>query len=143
MAVTTIDGELIGLWVSADSGVTYKEIVCAEDQSLEGTRTTTTRVTKCGSLKSKGPASWSMPFAGVASTTPESTQISADELISYFQNGTTLMFKFEHATDETILHRSGSGFLSGYTEEYPAEDYVGFNGTVEIEGDLTLVAPVS
>lgn len=139
--MANIDGELIGLFISADSGTTWKEIVCAEDQSLEGTRNTTSRVTKCGTLKSKGPASWSMPFAGVAKTDPESDEVSAQDMIEYFQEGTELDFKFAHKTDESILYRQGTGFLSGYTEEYPAEDFVGFNGTVEISGDLVLTEP--
>jgi hypothetical protein len=141
MAVTAIDGELVALYVSADSGTTWKEIVCAEDQSLEGSRNTTSRPTKCGILKSKGPVGWSMPFAGVASITPESTQVSAQQMITYFQNGTDLDFKFAHKTDADILYREGSGFISAYTEEYPTEDYVGFSGTIEIEGDLILTEP--
>jgi hypothetical protein len=82
-----------------------------------------------------------MPFSGVANTTPETGEVSAQDVIEWFQNGTSLKFKFAHATDETKLYREGDGFLSGYTENYPAEDYVGFSGTVEIEGDLVLTVP--
>lgn len=146
MAVKKIEGELIGLLISTvlvnPQAADWKEVVCSEDLSVEGTRNTSSRVTRCGTLKSKGIPSYSFPIAGVANATPEAGQVSADDLMSYFQNGTDLLIKLVHKDDATIYYRQGQGFLSGYTEEVPVEDVVGFSGTVEIDGNLTLVAPV-
>jgi hypothetical protein len=143
MALTKIDGSLVGLWISTDGGTTWKEVVCAEEShTLSGSSTTNTRRTKtCGPIRSTAFDGWTMSGAGVANTTPESDEVSADDLIVLMQGATEVDVKMAHSTDDGLYYREGTGSFSAYSEDAPEGDAVGFDYTIEISGNLTVVAP--
>lgn len=144
MALTKIEGSLIGTWISFDLVTpAWKEIVCAEESSgLTGGSTVNTRRTKdCGPLKSVAFDGWTMTGAGVANATPTVTEVSADDLVTTTQDATKVLVKMAHKTDDDVYYRQGAGYFSAYSEEAPEGDAVGFDYTIEIDGNLTIVAP--
>jgi hypothetical protein len=144
MALTKIDGSLVGLWISTNLVTpAWKEVVCAEEShTLSGSATTTTRRTKtCGALRSVGFDGWTMTGAGVANTTPTATEVSADDLLVLAQGATPVLVKMQSATGTGVYYRQGKGTFSAYSEDAPEGDALGFDYTIEIDGNLTIVAP--
>lgn len=140
MAITKIAGKLVKLQISTDGGTTFKTVVCAEDSNLDGSTEVNSRDTKCGVLKSFGNTSWTLTGSGVANATPEATEVSADEILTMFQDTTTVNFKITHDTGDTIIYRTGAGSFSAYSESHPSADLVDFDYTLEVDGDIDISA---
>lgn len=142
MAVTKIEGKLVGLFISTNIAVpAYKEVICSTGHSMEGTRDTSSVATKCGIYKSKGLPNYTIPVSGLGDATPDAGKMSADQLLELFDSGDDFLWKTVHATDDALIYRQGQGYFSGYSEEYPAEGYMTFDGTIEVEGNIVIVAP--
>lgn len=139
----SIPGKLVGLFISTVLDVpVWKEVVCGQDVGVEGSKDVTTVRTKCGVLKTAGDPSWNITGSGVANHTPGATELSADELITILQGDTDVLVKLEHATDDAIYYRQGQGIMTAYSESAGESDPISFDFTIEISGNLTIVAPV-
>jgi hypothetical protein len=141
MAITKIEGKLVKLEISTNLVTpAYKMVVCAEDSTLDGSTDVNTRNTKCGVFKSNGNVSWTLSGSGVANATPDSDELSADEILTLFQDSTNVLWKLTHETGDTIIYREGQGFFSAYSEGHPADDLVGFDYTLEVDGTIEIAA---
>lgn len=141
MAVTKIEGKFVSLEISTNLVTpAYKMVVCAEDSNLDGSTEVNTRDTKCGVYKTFGNTSWTLTGSGMANATPDSDEVSADEILTIFQDGTPVLWKITHTTGDTIIYRQGQGTFSAYSETHPAADLVGFDYTLEVDGDVDISA---
>lgn len=142
MATNAIQGDLVGVFYSTNLVTpAWKEIVCAENTGTDGSRDVNTRRTKCGVVKGYGPAAWTITGSGTHNHTPGGSQGSADELATIFQDETPILVKVVHAVDDDLLYRSGQGQVTRFTESLNSGDPASFDFTIDIEGDLVLVAP--
>lgn len=133
-----IQGDVVGVWASTDGGTTWKEIVCAENTGVDGSRDVNSKRTKCGVIKGYGPASWQITGSGAANSAPGTGKASSQDLIGWFNDETPLTMKVAHATDAALYYRSGAGQLSKYTETANSGDAVAFDFTFDISGALTI-----
>lgn len=141
MATTKIEGKLVTLEISTNLVTpAYKMVVCAEDSSLSGSTEVNSRDTKCGVFKSFGNTSWTLEGSGVANATPEADEVSADEILTIFQDSTPVLWKITHTSGDTVIYRQGEGTFSAYSETHPATDLVGFDYTLEVDGDIDISA---
>jgi hypothetical protein len=142
MATNEIQGDLILLSISTvlttPLATDFKEVVCAENAGVEGTKDVNTRRTKCGPIKGFGPANYTFNITGAANTAPTSTQISASTLASMFANNTPILVKLVHSTTSSLFTRIGQGQITRYAETANSGEVVGFDATIEISGGLTL-----
>lgn len=132
-----IEGKLVGVWISTNlTTPAYKEIVCGQDTGLDGSKNITTLETKCGTLKTAGPANWQLTGSGVANSEPGTNELSADELIGIMQGDTQVLVKLVHATDTALYYRQGTGTMTAYSESGSVSDSITFDFTIEIDGNL-------
>jgi hypothetical protein len=138
MAVTKILGKDVTLSISTNLVTpAYLAVVCAEDSTLDGSTEVNSRDTKCGVLKSFGNTSWTLTGSAVANTTPTVGEMSADEVLTVFQDSTEVLFKLEDAAGG--IYRQGRGTFSAYSESHPSADLVAFDFTLEVDGDIDIV----
>jgi hypothetical protein len=135
-----IPGNLVGVWISTNLVTAdWKEVVCGQDASLDGSKDVTTTVTKCGVIKTTSDPSWSFSGSGILNYTPGAAELSSDELITILQGDTDVLVKLAYATDDTLYYREGQGVMTAYGEASTPGDPVSFTYTIEVSGDLTLV----
>lgn len=141
MALTKIEGKLVDVQISTNLVTpAWKKIVCSTDAGLDGSVDTTTVNTKCGVLKARGNVGWTFTGSGMVNQTPGVNEISATEVATLFQDGTAILVKLAHVTTESIFYRSGQGTISAYSESAGVEDNVGYDFTIEIDGNLDFTA---
>jgi hypothetical protein len=135
-----IEGKLVGAFISTNLVTpAWKEIVCGQDTGIDGSKNITTLETKCGTLKTAGPANWQLTGSGVANTTPDSDEISADDLIDIMQGSGQVLVKLVHATTAALYYRQGTGTMTAYSESGSVSDSITFDFTIEIDGNLDIV----
>jgi hypothetical protein len=140
MATNEIQGDLVGLYFSTNLVTPdWKEVVCAENTGLDGTRDVNSKRTKCGVIKGFGPSAYSITGSGAANTTPGTGKMSADDILDLFQNETDVLVKMEHATTAALYSRVGKGQVTRYSETANTGDVVSYDLTVDISGPLTLL----
>lgn len=118
----------------------YKEVVCSIDNGLSGTRDVNTQSTKCGVIKGKGQPNYTITGSLAANHTPESDEVSADELIALFDSGANFLFKLADATTPANYYRQGTGFFSDYNETANDGSNVEADFTIEVIGSLDITS---
>src|SRR5574338_316741 len=112
-------------------GVTYKKAVCKKsfDWSIEPQ--ITQEDTDCGPLIAVGTVKFSFNFELVLNTTPNSsTEVSANEIANYANNGTTVYIQTESTADSgASYYRQASGLLSNYKESAAVNGLLTATGT--------------
>lgn len=143
MATTTIDSNDVALYISTNlTTPSYKEIVCAKDHNLDTSKDVNTVKTKtCGPLVSAGATTVKIGGSGVASTTPESDELSADDVAVLNDASTPVLVKLEHRTDPTKYYRAFQGIFTSYSENLPVDGTVDFDYELTSQGTITYVAP--
>lgn len=140
--VNAIQGDMVGLFVStvlvSPQTTDWKEVVCAENTGVSGSRDVNKKRTKCGVVKGFGPIDWQITGTGTLNSAPSTGQLSGNDLIALCQNETDVLVKVVHATTSTLYTRQGQGQFSKHTESANTGDPLSFDFTIEIEGNLTL-----
>jgi hypothetical protein len=143
MATNEIQGDLVGLFIStvltSPTTSDWKEVVCADNTGVEGSRDVNTRRTKCGIVRGFGPAAWRITANGTHNSAPGTNQISGATLTSMFQDETPLLIKVQHATTTSLYTRQGLGQITSYSENANAGDALGYELTIDVSGKFTLV----
>jgi hypothetical protein len=145
MATNEIQGDVVGLWITTvltgTVAADWKEVVCAENTGVDGSRDVNKKRTKCGVVKGYGPADWSINGTGANNSSPATGQVSSDDLAVYFQDGTDILVKVAHATTEALYYRQGQGQITKFNEGANTGDPLSFDFTIDISGDLTFTPP--
>ena len=140
--MATIQAKDAVLQLSTD-GVTYKSVVCEIGHTYNRSRSTNSVETKCYggvALVSIGALSGSIDFQGAFETQPSSTQVSANDINTYFENGTYMYWKLEVPTGGADRYRQGRGYITDLSEDAQIGDILQFSFTVTIDGDVDIVA---
>ena len=113
----------------------YSSVVCMLSAELSGSRDVTTVSTWCGSSKAGGTPNWTFSGELVLNTDPDpDDELSSAQLIALFESGDNFLWKLAHATTPADYFRSGTGFLSSYSESAPEDDTIRSSFTVEVIG---------
>lgn len=130
------------LQLSTD-GSTYKSVVCEIGHTLNRERSTNSVETKCyGGVAyvSVGALSGSIDFTGLFETQPSASQVSADDILGYIENGTYLYWKLSSGLSGDERYRQGNGYVTSDSEDAQIGDNVGFNFTLTIDGAIDISA---
>jgi hypothetical protein len=135
MAVETLEGSVVSLSISTNiTTPDYKEMVCAEETSISGSRDINKRKTKCGTDVKISEPEYVVNGSGAAKKTPATGELSANELQSIFDNGTLVLVK---VTDDDGYTRIGQGYMTSYNETANEGEAVGFDFQIDIQGSVT------
>lgn len=141
MAVETLKSNDIGVFISSDSGTTWKEVVCGTDITIDSSKNINRKKSKCGTHTAASEPEYTVSFGGVANITPTAlSEVSAQELAVLDAATSAIMVKVEHRTDPTKYHRSGTGYISSYTENLALDDTMDFDIEFAVDGDLDLTS---
>jgi hypothetical protein len=134
--VNSIKGKDVIIGISTNLVTpSYKTIVCRINGGLGSTADVQTQDTTCGKAKARGGASFTITGSGIANTTPGGSEMSAEELMALMISGDSFLWKMESATPADY-YRAGTGFLQSYNETANNGEDVGFDFTIEVQGDV-------
>jgi hypothetical protein len=141
MAVTTIQGSAVPFAISTDAGTTYKTVVCNKAWGLTVDTTVNEDESDCGRHVGLGTVKASFSIDGLYNTTPSSTEISGEELLSLATNKTSFLFKTQYPTSGSPgadLYAQGSAYLTNYQITKSTNSLIGFSGTILVDGNLDI-----
>lgn len=122
-------------------GVTYKAVVCEQGHTYNRERSTNSIETKCyGGVASVsiGAKSGTIDFTGAFETQPSTEQVSANDIMGYFENATYIYWLIESPTGVgNERYRQGRGYITSLSEDSQIGEVVIYNFTLTIDGDVT------
>lgn len=126
--MAALDSVGIPIQISADSGTTWKTMICLTEWSLEGTVETTETETFCGKVTGLGTPSYTISTSAVADFAPSVSQVSLEDVQGWFLAKTSLKFKAEYpAGTGADYYRAGDVRFSGVTETLAVGESVAFD----------------
>lgn len=135
-ALTPIQARNVPFAVGTD-GVTYKNLVCKKLWGLTLTPTIVEEETDCGIAVGSGAVKFQFNFEIVMNTTISgATEISANTMMGYANNGTLIYVLLQSSTDYI---RRGSGYISNYQESAPQGGFITATGTITGNGTIATV----
>lgn len=140
--MATIQAKDAVLELSTD-GVSYKSVVCEIGHTYNRERSTNSVETKCYggvALVSIGAMSGSIDFTGAFETAPSGTQVSANEINDYVEDGTYLYFRLS-VNSGADRYRQGRGYITTLSEDAQTGDILQYSFTLTIDGAVTVDAP--
>lgn len=141
-----IRGQLVPLEISTDSGVTWKVLICLLSNDLNMTRETLTApFTKCDTAtaaldRAPGALTWEVAFDALVDDSPLSTQLTAADLLTLVNNGTTVMVRQQYDGTGSDFYTVGSAIITAFSITNPADGFTGFSGTFSGSGALDITA---
>ena len=140
MAVTTLLGQNVPITISTDAGSNYRNIVCNKAWGFTGDTSITEDESDCGPHTAVGQAKWSFSFEGLLNTTPESTEVSGEELLSLWANKTSFLIMAQYPASGgsagTDLYIQGSCYLTNYQVNKTTNGFISFTGTLTGDGNI-------
>lgn len=143
MATTTVQSNLVPIAVSTDSGSTYKNVVCKKSWNFNHETSTTSEETDCGTLTGIGSNTWSFDVEGVMNTTPASTELSAEDLLSIAHNQTNVLVRAQYPTSGTPgtdIYIQGSAYITNFRVVNTVGNLMTFTATITGTGVLDITA---
>lgn len=125
-----------------ESGTTgsYLTLICETENSMDGTANVTTTVTKCSTVQTVSPPVYNFNFDAVADTAPTATEVSYEQMLSWFNGNTLLDFKRESPSGGANFYQQGTGYVSSLGDAAPAEGAFTFSGTFAVTGAMDIIA---
>lgn len=94
--MTTVQGELAPLDLSADAGATFKTLVCLETYDLKLDTTVTQTETSCGIATGLGAIKFVASGSAVMEAEPDETMVTQKDMIAWQLSKTLLKLKTEY-----------------------------------------------
>lgn len=145
MATNELQADVLGLWISTvltnPSSSDWKELVCAENTGVSGSRDVNKKRTKCGVIKGYGPVDWQITGSGTTNTTPGTGKLSGNEVVDLFQDEIPVLVKIAHSTNDSLYYREGQGQFSKFTETANTGDPLSFDFTLDVSGLMATTPP--
>lgn len=94
--MTTIQGELAPLYLSSDTGVTWKTLVCLETYDVPLQTTVNQTETNCGVAVGLGAIKFDPKGSAVCEAAPTNSQVTYKDMVQWQTAKTLLMFKTEY-----------------------------------------------
>jgi hypothetical protein len=145
MATTTIKGKDFLLKLSPDNGTSKYTLVCLEGHSYSGKRNKTKRDTQCGAIVSRGEPERTIQVTGVVNTTPAALaagvgEASLELIQSWFENDTALtMYRQMPVATGDDFKQQGTVYIEELGDDVKVGEYMSFNLTLGVDGNLTIV----
>lgn len=138
---TALASRDVPVMLSTDD-ITYKKVVCKKAWNLSIDPQIVEEDSDCGPLIAPGTVKWSVDMEFIMNLTPNgSTEISANEVAGYANNGTTVYIKLLYPDPGgTSFYRQGSGLITNYKENAPVNGLVSATCTFKGSGTLDLSA---
>lgn len=143
MAVTTVQGSSVPFAISTDSGTTYRTLVCNKAWGFTGDTTVNEDESDCGRHVGLGTTKAEFSIEGLYNTTPASTEISGEELLSLWANKTLFAIKVQYPTSGSPggdLFIQGNAYLTNYQVNKATNSLISFTGTILIDGNVDITA---
>lgn len=141
MAVTTLATSAVPVALSADAGTTYKSIVCRKSVALDVDSAVNEEQTDCGNFVSLGPVKWGFDVEGIVNTSPESTEVSYEDLLGYSNGQTSLLVRMQHPTSGspgTNLYAQGACYITNLKLSGPSGSLLSFSCRITGTGTLDI-----
>lgn len=94
--MTTIQGELAPLLLSADGGVTFKTLVCLETYNVPLATQVNEVDTNCGVAIGLGPVKFTPSGSAVCEAAPVAGQVTYHDMVNWQVTKQSLVFKSEY-----------------------------------------------
>lgn len=94
--MTTVQGELAPLYLSADGGNTFKLLVCLETYDLKLDTTVNQTETSCGIATGLGAIKFSATGSAVMEAEPDGSMVTMKDMTGWQLNKTLLRLKTEY-----------------------------------------------
>lgn len=127
MATIAASGFLLEL--SADSGSTWKSVVCEVDSSAKFDSTSNSVLTKCGTFSVAGEQTASIDYNGIVKSDPGASELSYEQLHTYWLAGTSLMSRRENPAGGANLYQKMTGQITSMSDASAAGELVAFSFT--------------
>ena len=139
---TTIQSSGVPFRISTDGGETWKNVVCKQTGTFNGSTSSNQEESDCGPFIGLGSPSWTVDFTGIVNLTPNSpTEISAKDLFDIWQDKTEVKVSWLSGDGSgDNVYREGSAFITSYTENAQIGNLFNFNMTLTGNGSLTTTA---
>jgi hypothetical protein len=128
------------LMISADAGVTWKQLVCLNGHTFNGETPVTEEDTQCGTLSGLGSNRWSYEAEGVVDTAPVgASQVSYEDILGYWNTQTLLLIRDqepETVSPGTSWYHNGSVYITSISKPAQVGSYVKFTVTFTGSGAL-------
>lgn len=125
-----------------ESGTTgaYLELICETSNSMDGTANITTTPTKtCGTLQSVSTPIYNFSFDAIADSAPSGSQVSYEQMLSWFNNNTLLDIKRENPAGGANFYFQSTCYISALNDTAPSDNYFTFTGTLAVSGVVDLI----
>src|SRR5687767_11439020 len=139
MAASNLQSNLVPLEISSDDGTTWKTLTCLVSANFSGTTTTTEEETQCGTFTGMGANKWEMSFDSVVNLTPDSTQVSFEEVLGWWHNQTEVLVRQQYPSSGTPgsnFYMSGGAYFSALGNQVQVGSSMKFSGTLKGNGAL-------
>jgi hypothetical protein len=136
-------GSVVGVAIATDLVTpVYKDVVCSKDDiGVNGTTTGGQEIaTRCGVYKAAGTAGWQIVGSGVGNKVLSGTEMSINEMAALFQSKDPFLVRVQDNDTPANYYRQGQGTMSDYKETSSQDGIIAFDFTIDISGDLDLVA---
>lgn len=124
--------------LSADSGTTWKSVVCETDSSANFEATTNTVVTKCGTFSTAGERTATVEYNGVVKSDPGASELSYEQIHTYWQSGTALQLRRENPAGGANLYQKMDGTITSMSDASAAGELVTFSFTFTCSDTSTI-----
>lgn len=128
------------LWLSED-GVTYKQLVCMENYTLQITTQNTKTNTFCGIALGLGANEFSIQFAAVCESAKTASQVTNDDIVRIQLALSTIWFKIQFpspGSSSTNIFFSGQVAVTDFSLIGAVNEVVKFSGTLTGTGTLDI-----
>lgn len=121
---------------NGDTG-SYLNVVCETTSSLSGSASVSTEVTKCATLTSVANPTVTFSVEGIAETSPDSAEVSINQLLGWFTAKTLLDIVYEDPEGNgTNFYVQGSGYMTEFGITSPSEGNVSFTASFQLTGSI-------
>ncbi|HEU4903163.1 MAG TPA: phage tail tube protein [Flavisolibacter sp.] len=137
--MANVKGKLVVFRLSTDGGTTKKILVCLVSHRFSGSTEITTEQTMCdgGTTQTAiGARSWTMNAEGYVKKDPTVTEVSYQDLLSWWNTDTELWAEMTDP-DDTFLHQ-GNVVITSIELENTVNDSARFSLTFTGNGALTI-----
>jgi Phage major tail protein 2. len=126
------------LLIDPAGGTAYDTVVCLTAHSFSGTTETNDTSSFCGPDSSPGTLSSTITLSGFTELVPGSGKVSTPDIFDLWQDRTNFGWKIGPATPTSgDFVKIGTGYFSGYGENYDEGQAGQFSGTITVTGDIT------
>lgn len=135
-----IQGEdvVISLRESGTTG-SYLTLVCETNNSMQGSANVTTVVTKCSTIQSVANPAYTFSFDALAESAPTGSQVSYEQMLSWFNGNTLLDIKRENPAGGANFYFQSTCYISELSDAAPAEGAFSFSGTLAVTGTVDII----